>query len=241
MRLTGCVQVAVVNAMAIVLLHTVPLASQAETPDMPLLLEESFESGLSRWEFTDPGAWRIEEDGGNHVLHLYRQSEYEPPVRSPRNMALIRGLWVSDFVLEAKLKSTTRNYNHRDLCVFFGSQSPANFYYVHIALVADPHANSIFVVKDQPRVSIARERTKGTEWKDNTYHTVRIVRKVHEGSIEVYFDDLAKPIMVAEDKSFRVGRIGFGSFDDVGMFDDIKVWGKKESPIAETNREGTGR
>lgn len=241
MRISSWFQVVLVNALTCMSLHTVPLASQAETPDMPLLFEESFESGLARWEFTDPEAWSIVEEGGNRVLSLDRQSEYEPPVRSPRNMALIRDLWVSDFVLEAKLKSTTRNYNHRDLCVYFGWQSPANFYYVHIALVADPHANSIFIVNDQPRVSIARERTKGTEWKDNTYHTVRIARSVRKGSIEIYFDDMKKPIMVAEDESFRFGRIGFGSFDDLGMFDDIKVWGKEESPWSETKTGGSGR
>ena len=66
------------------------------------------------------------------------------------------------------------------------------------------------------------------------------MRSVHKGSIEVYFDDLTKPIMVAEDESFRVGRIGFGSFDDVGMFDDIKVWGKAESPLDEQKREESG-
>ena len=32
--------------------------------------------------------------------------------------------------------------------------------------------------------------------------------------------------MEAEDKTFLKGEIGFGSFDDVGLFDDIKVWGK---------------
>jgi hypothetical protein len=31
--------------------------------------------------------------------------------------------------------------------------------------------------------------------------------------------------MVAEDKIFGAGYVGFGSFDDTGMIDNIKVWG----------------
>ena len=31
--------------------------------------------------------------------------------------------------------------------------------------------------------------------------------------------------MVALDRTFSSGYIGFGSFDDTGMVDDIKIWG----------------
>ena len=57
------------------------------------------EAGLSRrlrtrcptgWDFTDRAAWRITpvEPGRNRVLELFRASKYEPPVRSPFNIAL---------------------------------------------------------------------------------------------------------------------------------------------------------
>jgi regulator of RNase E activity RraA len=195
-----------------------------------LLFSDDFESGLGSWEFTDGNAWRIESDGQTPVLSLFQASQYEPPVRSPLNMAMIKDLWVSDFVFEARLKSTSRQYNHRDLCVFFGWQSPQNFYYSHIAANSDAHANSIFLVDGEPRVSVAKFRTNGTEWKDDTYHKVRVVRRVDSGVIQVYFDDMENPIMTAKDISFRVGRIGVGSFDDTGMFDQVRVWGKPAQP-----------
>jgi hypothetical protein len=44
--------------------------------------------------------------------------------------------------------------------------------------------------------------------------------------IEVYFDDFDFPIIKAVDKTFLFGRIGVGSFDDIGGFDNIKVIGK---------------
>jgi len=123
------------------------------------------------------------------------------------------------------MKQTGKEYGHRDMCIFFGYQDPAHFYYVHIATKADAHANSIFIVNGQPRVSIATDRTDGTDW-GTGYHDVRIVRNCTTGAIEVYYDDMDKPIMRAQDKTFKTGRLGIGSFDDTGNTDDVLVWGR---------------
>jgi hypothetical protein len=70
-------------------------------------------------------------------------------------------------------------------------------------------------------LSIAKKRTEGTRWDDN-WHRVKLVRDIESGSIEVFFD--GKSIMTAVDKTFGNGRIGVGSFDDTGKFDNIKMW-----------------
>ena len=194
---------------------------------LPLIFSETFDEGADQWEPTDTKAWKVIEEGENHVYSLYAQSQYEPPVRSPLNIALIKDLNVSDFVLEVKAKQTGHEYGHRDLCLFYNYQDKDKFYYTHIASVADPHANSIFLVNKEPRVSIAKERTDGTKWVDGKYHTIRVVRDTNKGTIEIFFDDMSKPIMKAQDKTFTWGRIGLGSFDDTGNFDDIRIWGKK--------------
>ncbi len=192
---------------------------------MPLLIEEDFEVGrLVDWQAPDSFAWRIEPGQDGKVLALYKQSEYEPRVRSPFNINLVRNYFVGSFVLEVKMHSTTKDYGHRDMCLFFGHQDPSNFYYVHIANQSDAHANSIFIVDAEPRVSIAKTRTEGTKWDDN-WHTVRLVRDAEEGTIEVFFDDGPEPIMTAVNKRFAWGRIGVGSFDDTGQFDNVKLWG----------------
>ena len=133
---------------------------------------------------------------------------------------------MGSFVLELKMHSTTRDYGHRDMCLFFGYQDLSHFYYVHIANQSDAHANSIFIVNGQPRVSIAKTRTEGTKWDDN-WHTVRVKRDVEEGTIEVFFDDGIEPIMTAVDHHFKWGKIGVGSFDDTGQFDEIRLQGLK--------------
>lgn len=200
----------------------------ATVEGMPLLFVEDFEQGAERWEQTDSEAWKIIDENGNHVYALHQQSEYDPPVRSPHNIAMIKNFYVSDFVLDAEMKVTKEWYNHIDLCLFFGYQAPDQFYYVHIAPApnTDPHANSIFLVNGEPRTSIAEERNDGTEWQEDTYHHVRIVRKTDEGLIEVYFDDMSEPIMVTHDDTFAKGQVGIGSFDDTGNFDNIRLWGR---------------
>lgn len=198
-------------------------ASQTKTTGRVLFSEDFDDGGLDGWTATDSDAWRIEQvSGRGGVLSLHRQSEYEPEVRSPFNIILADDFTAASFVLELDVRSTTEDYNHRDLCLFFNHRDPSHFYYVHLGKRADPHANSIFVVDGEPRVSIAEYRTDGTDWDDNWHH-VKIVRDHERGSIRVYWDDMDEPVMTATDTRFGEGRIGVGSFDDTGWFDNITV------------------
>jgi hypothetical protein len=144
----------------------------------------------------------------------------------------VKGLLVADFVLDVRLQSTTKDYGHRDLCLFFGFQDPAHMYYVHLGKKADDHANQIFIVNGEPRRKISTESTAGTDWTDGWHH-VRVVRRVETGQIEIYFDNMEKPVMKAVDRSFTWGQVGVGSFDDTGNFDNVLVYGTKvERPRA---------
>lgn len=199
---------------------------------MPLIFDEDFEQPVpDLWEPTDPKAWKFTRDGGRGVYALATPSAYRAKVRSPNGIAWRKGLYFGDFVMDARLRSTTKNYGHRDMCLFFGGQSPTRFHYVHMGLQSDDHSNSIFIVNDQPRTSIAKTRNKGTAWSEG-YHHVRVVRRVKTGSIEVFFDDMNTPIMTAEDKTFTWGRVGIGSFDDTGVIDRVTVWGVELPPSA---------
>jgi hypothetical protein len=200
------------------------LAVAPASADEPKVFRDDFErEAPTGWTFTDPAAWRIAETkDGDRVLELFGASNYEPKVRSPLNIALIDGEEFGAFELRAKVRSTVKDYGHRDLCLIFGHVDPSHYYYVHLAKAADPHAHSVFVVNGEPRVSIAETRTEGVDWTDG-WHEVRLVREPDSGLVEVYFDDLEKPIMTAHDKTFAKGRIGLGSFDDKGMFDDLTI------------------
>lgn len=190
------------------------------------LFSDDFTKGADRWQATDPKAWKVIDTTEGKAYSQHAQSKYKPPHRSPLNYALLKDVLVGDFTLTAKVQSTTRDYGHRDLCLFFGHQGPDRFYYAHLAKKADDRANQIFIVNKADRKKISKTSTDGTAWTDG-WHTLKLVRKVSDGTIAVYFDDMTKPVMTAVDKTFTWGAVGIGSFDDTGNWRDIRLEGVK--------------
>lgn len=193
--------------------------------DMPLLFCDDFQPGTSEnWVPGDAKAWKLAKIGDNFSIEQFQQSKVKNPVRSPFNRCLIKDVVVGDFVFDLKFQSTKKDYPHRDLCLFFGFQDPSHHYYVHFGKRTDDHANQIFIVNEKPRTKISTKTTAGTNW-DDEWHHARIVRDVKSGKIEIYFDDMQTPIMTATDKTFAWGKVGIGSFDDTGRFDDVFLFG----------------
>lgn len=174
------------------------------------------------WEFADSAAWEVRTSPEGAFLSSFKDSIYKPEVRSPENIAWIPDLSVGSFILDATVRSTQPEYGHRDVCFLFNRVDASHFYYVHIATKADAHANSVFVVNGEPRVSICEDRTDGTAWSEGWHH-VRIVRDADSGGIAVYFDDMETPIMKTTDTTFTRGSIGFGAFDDTADLLEMTV------------------
>jgi hypothetical protein len=196
--------------------------AQKSKADGKLVFEEDFENGAGRWEVTDSDSWAL-QDGrtGKGYGITRRQSAYEPEVRSPGHIALVKDLEVKNFEMTFYVKSTFDTGNHRDCCVFFGYRDPSHFYYVHLGARPDPASGQIMVVDGAPRTPMT-ENEKLVPWNDE-WHKVKLVRNVDDGTIAIYFDDMDQPHMTAKDKRFGKGRIGIGSFDDMNAFDDIRV------------------
>lgn len=178
-------------------------------------------SCLEDFVFTDATKWRMREGDHAPALELIGKSAYRPPHRSPLSIALIEGVEVQDFDLDVDLLQTGRNYGHRDLCLFFGVQSKSRFYYTHLATSPDQNAHNVFVVNDAPRTNLIAPLEQGIDWGRDVWHHVRVERRVSEGTIKVFWDHSADPALVAEDRSFDWGRVGFGSFDDSGLVRNI--------------------
>jgi hypothetical protein len=203
------------------------VSRSAEEPKLPLLVSEDFEKGADRWQPTDAAAWKVKETPMGKVLSQFeKKSKYKPPHRSPFHFALLKDVIVGDFVLDLKAHSTHADYGHRDMCVIFGYQDAGHFYYVHFGKQTDDHANQIFIVDGKPRIKISTKTSAGTNW-DDRWHAIRVVRRVEDGLIEVFFDDMKSPVMTAKNDRFKWGQIGVGSFDDTGDWDDVKLYGTK--------------
>ena len=214
-------------AMGLSLILSVVHSQENTYPSYKLVYEQDFESAtaINGFEKTDPQAWRLGTGASGQTLQLFKESQYKTRVRSPFNIAIIKNIVVGDFIMELDLNQTGKEYGHRDLCLFFGYQNPSNFYYVHLGSRADAHANNIFLVNDEPRVAIASKTSEGVNWgSTDSWHKVRLVRTLKTGEIKVYFDNMEQPIMEATDLHFTEGYLGVGSFDDVGQFDNIKIW-----------------
>lgn len=213
--------------------------SAVRAAELPLLLEDTFEGDLNRWHMSDPEGesptWTVitatESKADNHALRSKGGSKYAPPHRSPWNIALLVEPVVSDFELSARVQNT--NYDagdHRDLCLFWGYQDPAHFYYVHLGAKPDPHSCQIFIVDGADRKMITDKKSPGTPW-DRGWHDVKVTRDTKSGDIKVFFDDMNEPVMTANDKTFAWGRVGLGTFDDNGNFDDFKLKGVAVKPV----------
>jgi hypothetical protein len=223
--------------MAVILLFaSLSLAQQkADGPakqldGLPLLLHEDFKDGdaaLKRFTFSDPEAWKIDQDTVDgrkaNVLSQFAASKSKPPVRSPFNQGWIKDLKVGPFVMEVKLRSTKPDYPRRDMCLFFGGVDDSHLFYAHVAKKPDAHHHNVFIVDGADRVAIATKISDGAPWDDN-YHTIRMSRD-EQGNIKVFWD--GQQIMTAKNDRFPAGRLGVGSFDDIGNFAEITVWGKR--------------
>ena len=214
---------------AVLVIGLLFLGVMGNAADLPVLVEEKFEKGMLGWEIGDPTPWKMIElpEGGKALSQFDKKSKFKPPHRSPFHMAMLKEPVVTDFVLDATMRSTVKDYGHRDLCLFFGQQDNGHFYYVHFGKKTDDHANQIFIVNGADRKKISTSTTTGTNWTDN-WHKARIKRDTQSGDIQVYFDDMAKPVMTANDKTFTWGRVGIGTFDDTGDWKEVTLRGKKK-------------
>jgi hypothetical protein len=204
-------------------------------PTMPvpkgfkLLYSQNFDhaDALKGFQFTDAKAWRFSDKGngaGSGAMELFGRSKYKTKVRSPFNLGMISGKKFGSFVLEVDLQQTGREYGHRDMCLFFGFTDVAKFYYTHIASTPDPHAHNVFLVNEKPRVAIAKIPKKGIKWGGEVWQKVRLERDAGKGDIKLFWN--GNLIHHTNDKHFQAGHIGFGSFDDTGKVDNIRIWGK---------------
>ena len=186
---------------------------------------------LGDFVFASPEDFRRVKVGDRWAMEYgndSRKSEYKPPHRSPLYIGLIRDIKVASFRLEYDVQQRSQTGNHRDHCVFFNFEDPANFFYTHIAKKSDPHAHQIMNVDDAPRKAITKKGTDGYDWASmDQWHHVKVIREADSGLIAIYVNDMDTPIMTTHSKAHDIGYVGFGSFDDLGRVSNIKLWAPK--------------
>lgn len=181
------------------------------------------------WSFTDPRGWKWEDSEEGKVLKLVSQSRTAPRHRSPFNLAWFDAREWLDFTLTAEVRLTKFDQGNNDLCIAFGRSGEYRFYYAHLGELADEPHHQIHIVDNADRKPVTTFRTNGTPWRQGKWHRVRIVRNATTGDIGVWFDDMEDPVLTAKDKTLGWGKIGLGSFDDLGEFRKVLVRGKSRT------------
>ena len=195
---------------------------------------------MQQWWATDSRAWKVVRQGKEGYLSLYRQSEFAPamlepgkklgepqkppvPMVAPQNYVLLPEVMVTSFQLDLMVRSTSPESPRRDLVIVFGYQSRIAYYYAHLCDQPGDSSHGIYVVDGDHRRPITKQRNAGIVW-GTGWHHVRVVRPWRGGgAIMVYFDDMSAPVMTAADLRFDLGRVGVGSFNDLGDFDSITL------------------
>ena len=180
------------------------------------------------WAPLTPSKWRFP---GTEIILA---EEGVPPSgpRRPNEYAVLRkGPEFGSVQIDAEVRiDTPVHITTRDVVVIFGYQSSTRFYYVHLSgdNTAYPH-NGIFVVNNADRLRIDDQWNGSVGARpaitDALYHRVRVRHCPGTGEIAVYMDGATTPLMTATDRTLKAGRVGFGSFDNIGRMRNLTVTG----------------
>jgi hypothetical protein len=184
--------------------------------------------GASNWRPLTPSRWQFP---GTAVIQAQRGVARPGPRRPQEYAVLSAGPRFGSVEIRGEVRiDVPVAIAERDVILMFGYRSDTQFYYVHLSSdnTIYPH-NGIFVVNNADRLRIDQQwngsRGAPPAIRDLAWHQVRVSYCADTGQIAVYLDGASTPLMTATDPTFRSGRIGFGSFDNVGRLRNLTVTG----------------
>ncbi|RAK38456.1 glucose/sorbosone dehydrogenase [Actinoplanes lutulentus] len=183
----------------------------------------------ANWAPVTPSKWQFTN---GEIILAEAGTDPGPPRRPFEYAVLTKGPAFSSVEVTADVRlDTPVDISNRDVIIVFGYQSPTQFYYAHLSSdnTILPH-NGIFKVNNGDRERIdyqwnGRSRGANPAITDTAWHKVKVKHLPATGEIAVYVDGNKDPVFTAGDKTFASGRVGFGSFDNVGRARDFKVVG----------------
>ena len=185
-----------------------------------------FSDGLGPWQTSPTGVWGHRIESGNRVAALTQAGEQPGGVRRPTGYLLLPQFVWSDyqFTLRAKTLEPATTVR-RDVVLIFGYVDPTHFYYVHISSDSDDKFHNVMMKVDGETRTTIHEAPLPEARLTDEWHQIRVEHQ-STGAIRVFVDDMNTPLMTASDQSFAAGAVGFGSFDDRALFDDVTIIGE---------------
>lgn len=184
--------------------------------------------GAENWAPITASRWRFP---GDRVI-LAQPGRRRPGPRRPFEYAVLTaGSAFGSVQVTGQVRiDTPVRVAGRDVIVLFGHRSDTRFYYAHLSSNTTRRGNNgIFRVNDADQVRI------DDQWlghhgappaiRDRRWHRVRVTHCADSGEIAVHMNGSRFPLMTAVDHTFDSGRVGFGSFDDIGRIRGLTVTG----------------
>ena len=176
-----------------------------------------------QWQVYNPADWSVTTDGGTPMLSLNTGREPLSGPRRPFQFALAQTADFTKVTVEADMRPRKRS-----LIIVFDYRDPAHFDYAHLSTDTgrkQPVHNGVFHVFGGERVRISsQDGPAAFAAKDRWYHVV-LHYDGSKGEVHVTVDGKEIPALHAFDLSMNSGKVGLGSFDEVGDFKNVKIHG----------------
>ena len=182
-----------------------------------------------RWRVPIAADWKVAGEDGEPVLHLLVARPSTQP-RRPTQFALAETPDYLRVTVEAEVKKEPEAARNRrtSLIIVYAWRDPDHFNYAHLSVDTakqQPVHNGIFHVFGGDRVRLSSlegpATLTGEEW-----HRMRLVYDGRTGKVEVFVNGQTSPSMQAVDTSLGAGKVGLGSFFDLGSFRRVRITGE---------------
>ncbi len=176
-----------------------------------------------QWAVFNSSDWKIADQNGTPILQLLTPREPLPGPRRPMQFALAQTPDFSRVRVSLDLRP-----RRRSLIVVFAYRDAAHFDYAHLSTdtgLKQPVHNGIFHVFGGERVRISSQAGPAAFPETNRWYHAVLDFDGHTGVVGVSVDGRAVPALHAVDLSLSSGKVGLGSFDEVGDFRNVRITG----------------
>jgi hypothetical protein len=185
-----------------------------------------------RWKVPVASDWKVESIDGVPTLRLLVPRPATQP-RRPTQFVLAETPDYIRVTVEAEVKKEPAAARNRrtSVLIVYAYRDPDHFNYAHLSV--DPAKkvavhNGIFHVYGGDRVRISSDEGPPTLTGEG-WHKVRLVYDGTKGRVDVFVDGKTSASMRAVDLSLSAGKVGIGSFFDMGEFRNVKINGEPAS------------
>ena len=180
------------------------------------------------WSVPVASDWKLSQEDGVSVLRLANNRGPLPGPRRPIQFALTDTPPYVRLTLDVDVKPLQSS-----LMIPFAYRDAAHFDYAHLSVdtgTKQPVHNGIFHVYGGERVRISTQDGPPAFEATGRWYHVKLTHDASTGSVDVTVDGKPIPALHAVDLSLGPGKGGLGSFDDTGVFKNVKI-------SAEMNRD----